>query len=549
MPPLTRPFQPCRSQDELDTGSCERKFPAMRPPLRFRSFLFGLLLPAIPVLVHASSVPSAQETRRPNIIFIMSDDHAASAVSAYGSKLVQTPNIDRIGREGMRFDNAFCTNSLCGPSRAVILTGKYSHRNGYMMNETNTFDGSQMTFPKLFQAAGYETAIIGKWHLESDPTGFDYWSILLGQGQYNDAPFNTMGKTEVHPGYVTDVTSQMTIDWLKHRRDPTRPFVLISQHKAPHANFNPPPRYRHVFDGVTFPEPPTLFDDYATRSVAARDNDMRLDPYMELQFVDDNEGRYQVPPELTGQERTRWIYQFFLRNYLGCVKAVDDAVGDLLKTLDELGLAENTIVVYTSDQGFYLGEHGWYDKRFMYEESLRNPLLIRYPRSIAPGGVESRMVLNLDYAQTFLDYAGISAPADMQGRSMRPLLDRQPGALWRQSIYYHYYEYPGWHYVRRHYGVRKDRYKLIHFYHDIDAWELYDLQTDPHELNNLADDQAHAGVRRELEAELLRLQKQYGDSPALAQEMIRRYDHGSRPPWGRAENLPRFLEQQAAASK
>jgi arylsulfatase A-like enzyme len=517
----------------------------MRLPLRYLPLPLMFLLVSVGVF----GAEPASRPRRPNIIFIMTDDHANSAISAYGSKLIQTPNIDRLAHEGLRFDNAFCTNSICGPSRAVILTGKYSHVNGFMMNETNTFDGRQMTFPKLFQAAGYQTAVIGKWHLESDPTGFDYWNILIGQGQYFDAPFNCMGTTTVHPGYVTDVTSQMTIDWLRHRPNPDQPFVLLTQHKAPHANFHPPPRYEHTFDAVTFPEPPTLFDDYATRSPAARTNNMRIDPHLALQFVSNGADRLQVPAGLEGRDRTRWLYQFYLRNYLGCVLAVDDAVGDLLATLDELGLTENTIVVYTSDQGFYLGEHGWYDKRFMYEESLRNPLIVRYPPSIAPGGVEKRMVLNLDYAQTFLDYAGITAPADMQGRSLRPLLDGKAVADWRQSIYYHYYEYPGWHYVPRHYGVRTERYKLIHFYHDIDAWELYDLQADPHELNNLYGEAAYAGVQSELQSELKRLQDQYGDSPELARETIQRYPHGSRPPWGRAENLPEWRARKGGSPR
>jgi len=502
-----------------------------------------LAITAFSVAVSMSGAPSP----RPNIVFIMSDDHANAAISAYGSQLIQTPQIDRLAREGMRFDNAFCTNAICGPARAVILTGKYSHVNGFMMNETNTFDGSQMTFPKLFQAAGYQTAVIGKWHLNSDPTGFDYWNILIGQGQYYDAPFNHMGTTTVHPGYVTDVTSEMTLDWLRNRRDKDKPFVLLTQHKAPHSNFNPPPRYRHIFDDVTFPEPPTLFDDYSTRSDAARDNEMRINPHLPLQFTNDD--RLKIPEGLTGRDRTRWLYQFYMRNYLGCVKAVDDAVGVLLDTLEELGLAENTIVVYTSDQGFYLGEHGWYDKRFMYEESLRQPLIVRYPRAVAPGTVEKRMVLNLDYAQTFLDFAGIPAPADMQGRSMLPLLEGAPGVDWRHSIYYHFYEYPGWHFAKRHYGVRTERYKLIHFYHDIDAWELYDLQDDPHELKNLADDPAHAAGRAELEAELARLQRQYGDSPELAREIVEKYPHGSMPRWGRAEDLPAYLERLGSEEK
>jgi len=479
---------------------------------------------------------------RPNIIFIMSDDHANRAVSAYNDELIQTPQIDRLADEGMRFDNAFCTNAICGPARAVILTGKYSHVNGFTVNETTRFDGSQTTFPKLFQQAGYQTALIGKWHLGTEPTGFDYWKILVGQGQYFDPPFNEMGEIVESEGYATDLISDMTLQWIKEQRDADKPFVLLTQHKAPHANFQPPPRYAHVFDEVTFPEPPTLFDDYATRSEAAPDNDMRIDPHLVLQY---QTGKgLQVPEELKGKERTRWLYQYYMRNYLGCVLAVDDAVGDLLDTLDELGLAENTLVVYTSDQGFFLGEHGYYDKRLMYEDTLRQPLLMRYPGHIAPGSIEDRMVLNLDFAETFLDLAGIPIPEDMQGRSLAPLMFGEPTALWRRSTYYHFYEYPGWHFAKRHYGVRTERFKLIHFYHDIDAWELYDLQEDPLEINNLYDDPRYAPVREELKAELARLQAQYGDSPELAREMIERYPHGSMPPWGRAEHFRQWLESR-----
>lgn len=479
---------------------------------------------------------------RPNIIFIMSDDHAATAISAYDRSLVSTPNLDRIAKEGVRFTRAFCTNGICGPSRAVILTGLYSHVNGVMMNETTPLPDELTTFPELFQAAGYQTALIGKWHLDSAPTGFDHWEILPGQGQYFDPRFDRMGTSRQYPGYVTDVISDLTVAWLREQRDEGRPFLLLSQHKAPHANFTPPPRYAHAFDGTTIPEPPTLFDDYATRSAAATDNDMRIDPDLRLQYV--NDPQFQVPENLSGRERTRWLYQYFMRRYLGCVLAIDDAVGELLAALDELGLADNTLVIYTSDQGFFLGEHGWYDKRFMYEPALRVPLLMRYPRAIPPGTTESRLVLTLDFAPTLLDLAGIPVPDAMQGRSLRPLLTGEPVALWRRSIYYHYYEYPGYHYVKRHYGVRTDRYKLIHFYHDIDAWELYDLENDPHELNNLIDQPAYAGVRRELERELRRLQDQYGDSPELAREMVQRHPRGSSPPWGRASELDKYLSRQ-----
>ncbi len=482
---------------------------------------------------------TAQE-KRPNIIFVMSDDHATAAVGAYEGGFGATPNIDRLANEGMRFDRAFCTNAICGPSRAVILTGKYSHLNGFMVNETTSFDGSQTTFPKLLQTAGYETALIGKWHLLTEPTGFDYWNILIKQGLYFDPPMNEMGTIKEHQGYVTDLISDMTIEWLKERKDSDKPFLLLTQHKAPHSNFQPPPRYQHSYDDFEFPEPATLFDNYATRSAAASDNEMRIDPHLKIQYQ--VYPGLQIPEDLEGEAKTRWLYQYYMRNYMGCVRAVDDAVGELLDTLDELGLAENTIVVYTSDQGFFLGEHGYYDKRLMYEPTLRQPLIFRWPGHIPAASKKEQIVLNLDYAQTFLELAGIPAPSDMQGRSLAPLLLDEPVALWRRSMYYHFYEYPGWHYAKRHYGVRTERFKLIHFYHDIDSWELYDLQEDPDEIQNLADVPEYQAIRRQLETELARLQHMYGDSPELAQEILEKHPHGSTPSWGRAENFDEWLE-------
>ncbi len=504
-----------------------------------------LIFPALLLLAQALH---AEDPKRPNIVFIMSDDHANNAISAYGSNLIQTPHLDRLASEGMLFNNAFCTNSICGPSRAVILTGKYSHLNGFLVNETTRFDGSQTTFPKLFQQAGYETAVIGKWHLGTEPIGFDYWDVLPGQGSYYDPDFIKMGETITHEGYATEIIAEKSVEWLRNR-DADKPFVLFSQHKAPHSDFSPSPKYRNHFDGHTFLEPETLFDDYEGRSEGASVSDMRIDPHLVLQYQWDE--KLPIPEGLTGKDRTRWLYQWYMRRYLACVLSVDDAVGAVLDTLDELGLADNTIVVYTSDQGFFLGEHGWYDKRYMYEESLRMPLIVRYPPAIKPGSIEDRIVLNLDYAQTFLDYAGIAAPGDMQGRSLRPLLESEPVALWRRSMYYHFYEYPGWHYVKRHYGVRTDRFKLIRYYHDIEAWEMYDLETDPNEVSNLADDPAYADVRAELETELARLQAQYGDSPELAQEMVERYPHGSYPEWERYSDLAPYgdLEGWRAAQK
>jgi len=460
---------------------------------------------------------------------MMTDDHAAHAMSCYGSKVNKTPNLDRIAREGMRFSNCFCTNSICAPSRAVILTGKYSHVNGVIDNAVK-FDGSQPTFPKLLQHAGYETAVIGKWHLKSDPTGFDYWNILPGQGVYYNPVLIEMGERKMYQGYVTDLITDQALNWLRARKG-DKPFCLLLQHKAPHRNWQPGPTHLDLYDDVTIPEPTTLFDDYDGRGRAAKEqdmsiartmneNDLKLKPpggltpeqkaKWDAAYESENKAFEEAKPE--GKDLVRWKYQRYMKDYLRCVASVDDNVGRVLDYLDQSGLAENTVVVYTSDQGFYLGDHGWFDKRFMYEESLRMPLLVRYPKEIRAGSVNSDLVLNLDFGETFLDYAGVPASADMQGRSLRPLLRGQTPGDWRTSMYYHYYEYPAEHRVKRHYGVRTQRYKLIHFYNDIDEWELYDLQNDPDELKNVHDDPEYADIARELKAELKRLRAQYNDT-------------------------------------
>jgi arylsulfatase A-like enzyme len=473
--------------------------------------------------------------RRPNIIFIMSDDHASQAVGCYGGRLNRTPGIDRIAREGVRFDNCFCTNGICAPSRAVILTGKHSHLNGVRDNAV-AFDGSQSTFPKLLRAAGYETALLGKWHLKSDPTGFDYWNILPGQGDYYNPDLIEMGAKKRVAGYVTDILTDIAVDFLEARRAESQPFLLMLQHKAPHRNWQPAPRHMSMYDTTEFPEPPTLFDDYETRSRAAFEQEMTIREHMTL----DSDLKLGPPPErldetqraawekafgpkreafhraaFSGQALVRWKYRRYLQDYLGCIAAVDESVGRVLDVLDKTGLAENTLVVYTSDQGFFLGEHGWFDKRFMYEEALRMPLLMRFPGRLEPGSANGDMVSNLDFAPTFLDVAGQGKPAPMQGRSFLPLLLGRRIAGWPESVYFHYYEFPAVHMVKRHYGVRTKRHKLIHFYHDIDAWELYDLERDPNELRNVYGDPAYATVQRRLEAELSRLQGFYRDSEAL----------------------------------
>lgn len=442
---------------------------------------------------------------RPNILFIMTDDHAAHALSCYGSRVNITPNMDRLAREGMRFTNCFVTNALCGPSRATLLTGKYSHANGLKDNFTD-FDGSQTTFPKLLQKAGYRTAIVGKWHLRTDPTGFDYWNILPGQGMYKDPALIEMGIRKKHQGYVTDVITDIAIGKLKQWKG-GRPWCMLLHHKAPHRNWQPDERHAPLFAGKDLPLPATFDDDYSGRASAAAHADMRI--------VDMPDYADEIPAGLTAEQRKRWNYQRFLKDYLRTIASVDDNIGRVLKYLDESGQAENTVVVYTADNGFFLGDHGWFDKRFMYEESLRVPLLVRFPGRIRPGSVCADIALNTDYAPTFLHYAGADVPSDMHGASLAPVLEGRTPADWRKSMYYHYYEYPQSHRVREHYGVRTGRYKLIHYY-TVDEWELFDLQKDPHEMKSVYSDPAYRYTVQGLKAELSRLQRVLGDTTATA---------------------------------
>ncbi|MAT69049.1 MAG: sulfatase [Planctomycetaceae bacterium] len=475
---------------------------------------------------------NASFAARPNVIFIMSDDHAYQAIGAYGSALNTTPHIDRLAAEGVRFDRCYVTDSICGPSRATMLTGRYGAHHGVRDNYTE-FDGSQTTFPKLLQRAGYQTAMIGKWHLGSEPTGFDHWDILPGQGKYYRPDFLSPAGKREEPGYVTDVITRLTLEWLRAGRDAERPFALLMHHKAPHRPWNPGVDHLGETAARTFPEPATLRDDYATRSAAARDAEMRitqmrLSPDLKTWAPDDGHRQWlykhmtaeeraaweqRIDPRLAeyqqlnpqGDAKLRWMYQHYLRDYLECIAGVDDSVGAVLDYLDESGLADNTIVVYTSDQGFYLGEHGWFDKRMMYEQSLRTPLVVRWPGVARAGAVETRIASNVDFAETFLDAAGVEPPPEMQGRSLRPLLTGEPAPDWRTSFYYHYYEgRQRDHAVYKHEGVTTGRHKLIRFY-PINAWELYDLQADPQEVANKYGDPAYAEVQAELTAELQRL--------------------------------------------
>jgi arylsulfatase A-like enzyme len=466
------------------------------------------------------------EERRPNILFIFSDDHAYQAISAYNDarRLVDTPNIDRVAREGIRFDRCVVPNSICGPSRASVLTGKYSHQNGFYNNTNSRFDGSQATFPKLLRASGYQTAVIGKWHLVSHPTGFDEWHILPGQGVYYHPPMIHNGTRVEHRGYATDVITELSLDWLRGR-DKSKPFLLMCQHKAPHREWEPALRHLGHDHDRQYPEPPTLFDNYEGRGTAEHDQDMTI-----ARTMHDRDLKLAPPGRLSPDERkvwdayyeprnaefrkanlqgadlVRWKYQRYMHDYLGCVKAVDESVGRLLKFLDDEGLAENTIVIYTADQGFYLGEHGWFDKRWIFEESLRAPLLVRWPGVVNAGSRSARLVSNIDFAETFLDAAGLRIPPEMQGKSLVPLLKGQVPSNWRTSFYYHYYEYPVPHHVRPHEGVVTDRFKLVHFYiPDVDYWELFDLRNDPQEQKSVYGSPAYASVVVELKGELDRL--------------------------------------------
>ncbi len=543
----------------------------------------------LPVVAASLMVTNAmaQTDKRPNILYIMSDDHAYQAISAYGSdvsRYAPTPNIDRIAREGMRFDRSFVENSLSSPSRACLITGLYSHQNG-QQQLLEGIDSTRTFFSELLQQVGYQTAMMGKWHLLCRPKGFDRYHVLNDQGTYFNPVFmseTSGGKYIREEGYATDLITDHAIDFLEHR-DTSRPFCLMVHHKAPHRSWFPDVKHLGMYDNVDFPLPETLWDDYSTRGSAAHTQKMQIDRDMELalDLKVDSLGRPvdrfnstiaeygRLNPEqraayekyfgaryerfqhdsLTGKDLVVWKYQTYLRDYLSVIHSVDENVGRLLKYLDEHGLAENTIVVYASDQGFYMGEHGWFDKRFMYEESMRTPLVIRYPREIRAGSVSSEMVQNIDYAPTFLEYAGVKQPKEMTGRSLRKLFkhtaNNSKNIHWRKSLYYHYYDYPAWHLTRKHDGVRTDRYKLIHFYGkggaraltenryqqqegtreynsyrwmaqsgyitddpDINYYELYDLQEDPNELNNIYGKPGTERITKRLKRLLKRYRKE-----------------------------------------
>ena len=534
-----------------------------------RPGLLALVIAAFALgLITTAEAHAANSNKRPNILFIFSDDHAYQAisayqqVSAYGLDLNQTPNLDRLAKEGMRFDNCYVTNSICGPCRAVIQTGKHSHLNGFLCNG-NKFDGTQQTFPKLLQKAGYQTAVVGKWHLGTHmaPQGYDYSEVLIGQGPYYNPPMLRNGERMQHTGYTTEIITDLALDWLQNQRDQDKPFMLMYQHKAPHRNWQPGPDYLHMYDDLTIPEPDTLFDDYATREIPAKAQDMSIEFTMT-----DSDLKLTAPKNLTPEQRAkwdaayepkneafrkanlqgkdlvRWKYQRYMKDYLRCIAAVDDNVGRVLDYLDKAGLADNTVVFYTSDQGFYLGEHGWFDKRWMYEESLRTPLMVRWPGVVKPGTTNDDIVSNLDFAETFLDIAGVKIPADMQGCSLVPIFKGKTPADWRDYFYFHYYEFPGAHSVRRHFGVTDGRFKLIRFYEpDVDAWELYDVANDPKELNNIYGQSKLATDQARLEKHLQRLRKEYQvpeeDPPASFRRGKAAYEKGVEQMKAKVERL------------
>lgn len=514
----------------------------------------------------AACKPAEPDSSRPNIVFIMSDDHAYQAISAYSNHLIETPNIDRLAKEGMLFTNACVTNSICAPSRATILTGKHAHIHGKIDN-VFPFDTTNVTFPQLFQKAGYQTAMFGKLHFGNNPKGFDEFMILPDQGDYYNPDFSTSKGDTTIIGYVTDVITDLTLDWLGNRREKDKPFLLMYLHKAPHREWIPAERHYREFTQKTFPEPETLFDDYEGRGTAAKEAEMNLLNHMTIsadnkiypEVADElgikeasdwgknvflqkyrrlnpeqkdaydsvyepiNDAFKEAYPNMSDQDLMRWKYQRYMQDYLGCIASVDENVGRVLDYLDANGLSENTIVVYTSDQGFYLGEHGWFDKRFIYDESFKTPLLIRWPEKIQAGSVSDEMVQNLDFAQTFLAAAGLPQPNDMQGESLMPLLTGQTEQWDRDAVYYHYYEYPGFHMVKRHYGIVTTEYKLAHFYYDVDEWELYDRKNDPLELASVYDDPAYADVVEMMKKKLLELREEYQDSQELDQKFIQKY--------------------------
>ena len=523
--------------------------------LHMKSIKWLCALLSVSVLISCGT-ENQKTDEQPNIVFIMSDDHAYQAISAYGYGLNHTPHIDRIAEEGVLFTHGFVSNSICAPSRAAMLTGKHSFVNGKVDNLL-PFNWDQDNFAKQLQNAGYQTAMIGKIHLNGLPQGFDYSNVLPGQGQYYNPDFIENGVKKQYKGYCTQITTDLALDWMKNKRDKDKPFLMLYHQKAPHRTWMPEKKYLNLFDDRTFTPPANFFDNYENRPVAA-EHEMGIYEHMDLVYdlkMLDEEGSLQtkyrkyaqtmyermddeqraawdahyiplieefIAQQPEGKELALWKFNRYMRDYLATIQSVDDGVGEVLDYLEEAGLSENTIVVYTSDQGFYLGEHGWFDKRFMYEESFRTPILMRYPKEIKAGTVVDELIQNLDFASTFLDYANAPIPEDIQGKSFRDLVSGKSDD-WRDAIYYTYYEYPGEHNVQRHHGIRTDRYKLIHFYYDSDTWELYDMAEDPSEMNNLYNKPEYAEVQKEMHQKLIDIRIKYGDSDSLDEKHLQHF--------------------------
>ena len=512
-------------------------------------------LQAFAVCFFALILSSCQGKRGPksqakplNVVYIMADDHAYQAISAYGSELAElapTPNIDRIANKGVRMDEVYCTNSICGPSRSSILTGQFSHVNGFYKNvDGGDFNGDLLTFPKVFQQNGYETAVIGKWHLGTTPTGFDYSKVLInwgGQGTYFNPQFCVNGVDTLveETRHSTQVIEDDCIEWLSEKRDGDKPFMLLYQFKAPHRDWRPDSMYHELFEGIDFPTPQNFDDTYEGR-IAASENMMEIENHLNRRDMKQvpppgltrrdsmrwlaygDKGQFWTPHDsLQGKKLKNWKFQTYIKDYLRCVAGVDRAVGRVLDYLEETGLDENTLVVYTSDQGFYLGEHGWFDKRWMYQESFKMPFLMQCPGVIKPGTKSDCMAMNIDFAPTLLDMVGIEIPSTMQGQSFKSAFNEDEGQG-RDAVYYHYYEYPIWHQVQPHYGIKSGSHKLMHFYYSMDEWELYDLESDPLEMNNIYAEASDSLVLR-LKQELRELQTEFGDNQSL-DEMKRMTD-------------------------
>ena len=509
--------------------------------------LFGLTITSYSCSKHKkSSDPTSTvdtlSNSTPNIIYIMADDLTTQAISAYGGiyrDIAPTPNMDRIANEGMLFQDVLCTNAICGPSRAAILTGKYSNKNGYYKNESGgKFDETQWTFPQEFQKNGYQTSLFGKWHLGSEPKGFDvfkYHNSAGQQGHYWNPVYNENGVDKVEKGYSTNLTTDFALSWLDVERKKDKPFMMVLQYKAPHRPWEPDTKYENLWDDIEMPYPATFNDDYKGRELTAGDTEMTMDYFsrrdmkyktpeglkgkdkIAWDFYGAKPGELVQPEGMSREEGRKWRYQTYIKDYLACVKSVDDNIGRVLEYLDKNGLTENTVIVLTSDQGFYLGDHGFFDKRFIYEESLRMPFMVKYPKVVKPGSINQDIITNIDFAPTLLELAGIRTDEKMQGDSFVSILQGNTPKDWQQSMYYHYYEFPYWHHVQPHYGIRTQKYTLAHFYYNIDVWELYDLEKDPDQLNNVINDPQYTNVINQLKSQLKQLMIKYEDNKSLSE--------------------------------